>query len=65
MRFSPEFLDELRARLPVSEVVGRRVKLRKAGREWKGRGPVEVEQHRAPGFGIPPTIPQPRASRQE
>src|ERR1700740_2834884 len=35
MRFSPQFLDELRARLPVSEVVGRRVKLRKAGREWK------------------------------
>ncbi len=25
----------------------------------------EVEHHRAPGFGIPPTIPQPRASRQE
>jgi len=32
MRFTPQFLDELRARLPVSEVVGRRVKLRKAGR---------------------------------
>jgi|SRR6266851_9846182 hypothetical protein len=30
------FLDELRSRLSVSEVVGRRVKLRKAGREWKG-----------------------------
>jgi hypothetical protein len=28
MRFTPEFLDELRARLPVSEVVGRRVKLK-------------------------------------
>jgi len=32
MRFSPQFLDELKARLPVSEVVGGRVKLRKAGR---------------------------------
>ena len=27
MRFTPQFLDELKARLPVSEVVGRRVKL--------------------------------------
>ena len=36
MRFSPQFLDELRARLPASEIVGKRVKLRKAGREWKG-----------------------------
>src|SRR5262249_6875637 len=35
MRFPPQFLDELRTRLPVSEVVGRRVRLKKAGREWK------------------------------
>jgi DNA primase len=32
MRSSPQFLDELRDRLPVSEVVGRRVALKKAGR---------------------------------
>src|SRR5579872_5610196 len=44
MRFSPQFLDELRARLPVSEVVGRRVKLRKAGREWKGLSPFNKEK---------------------
>ena len=42
MRFTPQFLDELRARLPVSEVVGRRVKLRKQGREFDG--PVAVQQ---------------------
>jgi len=36
MRFSPQFLDEIKARLPVSEVVGRRVRLKKAGKEWKG-----------------------------
>ena len=36
MRFTPQFLDELRARLPVSEVVGKRVKLKKSGREWRG-----------------------------
>jgi DNA primase len=44
MRFPPEFLDELRARLPVSEVVGRRVKLKKAGREWKGLSPFNREK---------------------
>ena len=25
----------------------------------------EVEQHRAPGFGVAPTIPQPRAARTD
>src|ERR1700728_1233495 len=44
MRFTPQFLDELRARLPVSEVVGRRVKLRKAGREGKGLLPLNKEE---------------------
>lgn len=44
MRYPPSFLDELRARLPVSEVVGRRVKLRKAGREWKGLSPFNKER---------------------
>src|SRR5215467_1201428 len=50
MRFSPQFLDELRARLPVSQVVGRRVKLRKAGREWKGLSPFNKE--RTPSFTV-------------
>src|SRR5262249_5109360 len=44
MRFPPSFLDELRARLPVSEVVGHRVRLRKAGREWKGLSPFNKEK---------------------
>src|SRR5260221_303139 len=44
MRFTPQFLDELRARLPVSEVVGKRVKLKKAGREWKGLSPFQQEK---------------------
>ncbi len=44
MRFTPQFLDELRARLPVSEVVGRRVKLMKSGREWKGLSPFNKEK---------------------
>src|SRR5579872_5011650 len=50
MRFTPQFLDELRARLPVSEVVGRRVKLKKAGREWKGLSPFNKE--RTPSFTV-------------
>jgi DNA primase len=50
MRFPPEFLDELRARLPVSEVVQRRVKLRKAGREWKGLSPFNREK--TPSFTV-------------
>jgi len=50
MRFPPQFLDELRARLPVSDVVGRRVRLRKAGREWKGLSPFGKE--RTPSFTV-------------
>src|SRR6195256_4915516 len=50
MRFPPEFLDELRARLPVSEVVGRRVKLKKSGREWRGLSPFN--QEKTPSFFV-------------
>ncbi len=50
MRFPPQFLDELRARLPVSEVVGKRVRLKKAGREWKGLSPFNKE--RSPSFFV-------------
>jgi DNA primase len=50
MRFTPQFLDELRARLPVSEVVGRRLKLRKHGREWKGLSPFNKEK--TPSFCV-------------
>jgi DNA primase len=50
MRFTPQFLDELRARLSVSEVVGRRVKLKKAGREWRGLSPFQ--QEKTPSFFV-------------
>ncbi len=50
MRFSPSFLDEIKARLPVSEVVGRRVKLKKAGREWNGLSPFTAEK--SPSFFV-------------
>jgi DNA primase len=42
MNFSPSFLEEIRARLPVSDVVGRRVKLHKQGGEWTGLSPFTV-----------------------
>src|SRR5258708_10950001 len=50
MRFTPQFLDELRARLPVSEVVCRRVKLKRAGRAWKGLSPFQ--QEKTPSFTV-------------
>jgi len=50
MRFTPQFLDELRARLPVSEVVGKRVKLMKSGREFKGLSPFNKEK--TPSFFV-------------
>jgi DNA primase len=50
MKFPPEFLDEIRARLPVSEVAGTRVKLRKEGREWRGLSPFSAEK--TPSFFV-------------
>ena len=50
MAFPPQFLDELRARLPVSEVVGKRVNLKRAGREWKGLSPFNKEK--SPSFTV-------------
>jgi DNA primase len=50
MRFTPEFLEEIRARLPVSEIVGKRVHLKKAGREWKGLSPFQ--QEKTPSFFV-------------
>src|SRR5205814_9714476 len=40
----------IRARLPVSEVVGKRVKLKRAGREWKGLSPFQ--QEKSPSFTV-------------
>jgi DNA primase len=50
MRFTPQFLDEIRARLPVSHVVGRKVALKRAGREMKGLSPFKAE--RTPSFFV-------------
>jgi DNA primase len=50
MRFPTSFLDEIKARLPVSEVVRHRVKLFRAGREWKGLSPFNAEK--TPSFFV-------------
>jgi DNA primase len=50
MRFPPSLLDEIRARLPVSQVVGRRVSLKRAGRELKGLSPFKSEK--TPSFTV-------------
>jgi DNA primase len=50
MRFPPSFLDEIRTRLPVSEVVSKRVALKKQGREWRGLSPFNPEK--TPSFYV-------------
>ena len=49
-RFTPEFLDEIRARLRVSDVVGRSVKLQKRGNAWWGLSPFKKEK--TPSFSV-------------
>ncbi|GJM00650.1 MAG: DNA primase [Methyloligella sp.] len=50
MRFPPHFLDEIRARLSVSQVVSRSVKLRRQGREFTGLSPFK--QEKTPSFTV-------------
>lgn len=50
MRFSPNFLDEIRSRVSVSQVVGRKVALKKAGREYRGLSPFKAEK--SPSFFV-------------
>ena len=50
MAFPPQFLDELRARVPVTSVVGRRLKLTRKGRESQGLCPFHNEK--TPSFTV-------------
>jgi DNA primase len=50
MKLPPSVLEDIKARLPVSAVVGRRVRLQKAGREWKGLSPFNKEK--TPSFFV-------------
>lgn len=50
MTFPPAFLDELRARLTLSSIAGKRLRLTRAGREYKGCCPFHNEK--TPSFYI-------------
>ena len=50
MRYDPRFLDELKGRLRLSDVIGRSVKLRRQGREWVGLSPFGKEK--SPSFFV-------------
>lgn len=50
VKFDERFLDEIKARLRPSDVIGRTVKLRKQGREFVGLSPFTKE--RSPSFFV-------------
>ncbi len=50
MRLPDAFLEELRARTPLAALIGRRVKLVRAGRQWKACCPFHNEK--SPSFYI-------------
>ncbi|MGB0843468.1 MAG: DNA primase [Alphaproteobacteria bacterium] len=50
MAFPPSFVEELRARLPVSQVVGKKVKLTRKGKEHSGLCPFHGEK--TPSFTV-------------
>jgi DNA primase len=50
MRLPDGFLDELRARTPLAAIIGRRVKLARSGRNWKGCCPFHNEK--SPSFYV-------------
>ncbi|HZZ36198.1 MAG TPA: DNA primase [Caulobacteraceae bacterium] len=50
MRFDDRFLEELKARLRLSDVIGKTVKLRRQGREYVGLSPFTKE--RTPSFFV-------------
>lgn len=50
MAFPPQFLDEIRSRLSVSSVVGRKVRLIRRGREFVGLSPFGNEK--TPSFTV-------------
>jgi DNA primase len=50
MRFDERFLDEIKSRLRLSDVIGKTVKLRRQGREFVGLSPFTKE--RSPSFFV-------------
>jgi DNA primase len=50
VRFDERFIEELKARLRPSDVIGRSVKLKRQGREWVGLSPFSKEK--SPSFFV-------------
>ena len=50
MAFTPQFLDEIRARVPLSDVIGRQVRLIRKGREHSALCPFHNEK--TPSFTV-------------
>ncbi|MCA3338880.1 MAG: hypothetical protein INF90_10190 [Roseomonas sp.] len=50
MTLPPGFLDELRARTPLRGLIGRKTRLLKSGRNWKGCCPFHGEK--TPSFYV-------------
>jgi DNA primase len=50
MALPSSFTDELRARTPISAVIGRRVRLARSGKQWKGCCPFHGEK--SPSFYV-------------
>jgi DNA primase len=50
MTIPPRFLDDIRSRLSLSDVIGKRVRLTRAGREYKGCCPFHKEK--SPSFTV-------------
>jgi DNA primase len=50
MALPPAFLDELRTRTPLAAVIGRRVRLTRSGKQWKGCCPFHGEK--TPSFYV-------------
>lgn len=49
-RFNENFINELKSRIRISDVVGRKVKLTKKGKEWVGLSPFTAEK--TPSFYV-------------
>ena len=50
VRFDDAFLDELKSRLRLSDVIGKTVKLKRQGREFAGLSPFSKEK--TPSFFV-------------
>lgn len=50
MAFPPQFLDEIRTRIPLSDIVGKQVRLQRRGREFTGLCPFHREK--SPSFSV-------------